>query len=630
MRIEVKKAIFIGAASQQKAFFAAFQEAGIAQFVGAKVTLSDLLAADYQEVTHAIKILQHFEVDQSTHVHIEDAIDFSRQVIAEKQKLEERITRRKAIREKLQLIAPFGPIPLNIIQEIEENCSCKFRLWVASVKKNATSLSPHLIFLTATNSKEYFVSLTKEPILIHGIEEILLSEELATLTSKLQMLQVGITDLEHQLKRKAALVTSLRTALIDAVNETKRQRIENTTKKALSNHVFAITAWIPETKLQQAFDLSKKLGLFCEELHPNKNETPPSYLENQDYGRIGEDLIEIYDTPSCTDKDPSIWVLAFFSLFFAMIVSDAGYGLIFFLSALFFRKKSSSPIAKRVVKLVGILGISCILWGVLTHSFFALNFSTDNPVRKYSFLTSIVERRAAYHLAQHDDVVKTWETTHGGTSPTSVHQFLYEKSSPTSPPLFDRFVDNTFLEFALLIGTIHILLGLVRYVSRNICNVGWMIFIIGGYLYASYFLHATSIVHYIFGIDPAVGASVGLQLVATGAGFAIIASIIKFGITGIFEFMAGVQIFADILSYLRIYALGLSGMIVGGMINQLADKFPFVIAIVLVSIAHGINIALCIMGGVIHGLRLNFLEWYRYSFEGGGKQFSPLTLESHQ
>ena len=76
MRIDVKKLIFIGAASQQEPFFAAFQKAGLAQFTGTKVTLDDLLATDFQEVVLAIKILQHFDVEQSTYIHIDDPILF--------------------------------------------------------------------------------------------------------------------------------------------------------------------------------------------------------------------------------------------------------------------------------------------------------------------------------------------------------------------------------------------------------------------------------------------------------------------------------------------------------------------------------------------------------------------------
>ncbi|MFN4174692.1 MAG: V-type ATP synthase subunit I, partial [Parachlamydiaceae bacterium] len=106
----------------------------------------------------------------------------------------------------------------------------------------------------------------------------------------------------------------------------------------------------------------------------------------------------------------------------------------------------------------------------------------------------------------------------------------------------------------------------------------------------------------------------------------VVMAIYKHGITGIFEIMSGIGIFSDALSYLRLYALALAGSIVSATINQASQDLPLIFAILLIGIAHLINMGLGIMGGVIHGLRLNFLEWYHYSFEGGGKKFKPLAL----
>ena len=74
------------------------------------------------------------------------------------------------------------------------------------------------------------------------------------------------------------------------------------------------------------------------------------------------------------------------------------------------------------------------------------------------------------------------------------------------------------------------------------------------------------------------------------------------------------------------FALALAGAIVSATINSMAGELPLFIAVILIVFAHVLNIILSIMGGVIHGLRLNFLEWYHYSFEGGGRKFTPLEL----
>ena len=93
--------------------------------------------------------------------------------------------------------------------------------------------------------------------------------------------------------------------------------------------------------------------------------------------------------------------------------------------------------------------------------------------------------------------------------------------------------------------------------------------------------------------------------------------------------MGGVSVFADILSYLRLYALGLAGASSLAWSTASPTNFPLSSPLILIVLSHGVNIVLSIVGGVIHGLRLNFLEWYHYSFEGGGKPFSPLSIETY-
>jgi V/A-type H+-transporting ATPase subunit I len=348
---------------------------------------------------------------------------------------------------------------------------------------------------------------------------------------------------------------------------------------------------------------------------------------------MGEDLVSIYDTPSHTDTDPSGWVLGFFSLFFAMIIGDAGYGLVFLGTALWLRSKTrtSSGSMKRFVSLVTVLGFACVAWGLLTNTCFSIQLSVDNPVRSHSLLTYLVERQAQYHLDLQDETYVQWVHRHGDVAPSSVHQFLYEAPSSTISPLYDSMADGTMLELALLIGSIHIIISMCRYVNRNMVNAGWIVSILGGYPFCAHYLHASSILYYLVGLNPETSAAIGLEFLICGLLFAFILSIIKNGIADLFfAVMNAISVFADILSYLRLYALGLSGSIVSGMINSLADAFPFAIAVLLIVLAHVVNVVMSIVGGVIHGLRLNFLEWYHYSFDGGGKPFSPLCLETYK
>jgi V/A-type H+-transporting ATPase subunit I len=633
MKIDLQKVLFLGSEAKKDAFLAAFQHAGNVQFIGTRVTSVDLLQTEFQDVVQAIKTLLQFEIPQTPDVVIINPLSFSRDVIAAKQNLNDCRVELKATQELLELIAPFGTIPYDAISSIEQTTHLRFRLWTATKKRDASQKSPHLIFISEDAHHQYFLSLTPEPIDIpEGLESIHLSEEMATLSFKKASLLQRIAALEEDIKRRAPLVESLKKSLITHLNETKRQRASEEAGTVLDNRLFAMTGWVPQTQLQEVLALAHSLDIFTNLLSTLPEETPPTYLENDNTAKIGEDLVGIYDTPSYSDVDPSAWVLVFFSLFFAMIIGDAGYGLIFLATALFLQRKTlsaSSPI-KRFVKLVTILGVACIGWGLLTNSFFAMKFSPTNPLRAYSPLTFLIERQAQYHIDLKDASYQRWVDLHDSIPPVSLQQFLYDSPSPAIEPFCNPIADGTMLELSLFIGSLHIIFGICRYLRRNIGNAGWLLCIVGGYMYFAHFLHAPSIIYYLFGLNPALGSAIGLQLLIGGFLFTAAISIIKNGIADFFfVVMAGISVFADVLSYLRLYALGLSGAMVASMANELMDKIPFVIAVVLVVMSHGLNIALSIFGGVIHGLRLNFLEWYHYSFEGGGRPFSPLSLETY-
>ncbi len=116
------------------------------------------------------------------------------------------------------------------------------------------------------------------------------------------------------------------------------------------------------------------------------------------------------------------------------------------------------------------------------------------------------------------------------------------------------------MELALLIGCIHVILSLGRYLFRNWPAIGWILFIIGAYLAIPKFLNATSIIHFAFGVDPETAPKTGEHLMYVGLTLAIVLSLIKNKIVGLLEATNVIQIFSDILSYLRLYALGSFGV----------------------------------------------------------------------
>jgi V/A-type H+-transporting ATPase subunit I len=378
--------------------------------------------------------------------------------------------------------------------------------------------------------------------------------------------------------------------------------------------------------------LTAATDVHVEEIAIETTDAVPTYLENEGAGKMGEDLVHIYDTPSNTDKDPSLWVLVSFAFFFAFIVGDGGYGLVFLAIALYFRYKlpGIQGVKKRFLKLCTLLCLSCIAWGFLTHSFFGINFSPDNPVRKWSLLQWLIEKKAEYHISHQDEVYTYWVNKYPSLAQEKDPAVFVRGAASVnlhgevSYDLLNKFTDNILLEMALFVGVIHLILGMGRYLDRQWTGIGWILVIIGCYLYFPHYLGATSIFQYVFGIDRAQAGANGPYLMIGGFILAVLLSIIKNKWLGILEVTAFIQVFADVMSYLRLYALGLAGAMVTNTLNEVVSVLPVAVAILLLIGGHIVNMGLSVMGGIIHGLRLNFLEWYHYSFEGGGKPFNPL------
>jgi V/A-type H+-transporting ATPase subunit I len=240
----------------------------------------------------------------------------------------------------------------------------------------------------------------------------------------------------------------------------------------------------------------------------------------------------------------------------------------------------------------------------------------------------LAEKKAAYQLRTDDEAVKEWVKKYPELKNVKdPHEFVSFYPDPKKGHvILNKLTDNVMFELALFLGVIHLILSLLRYVRRNFYNIGWVAFLIGAYLYFPLYLKTPSFLNYVGGIDLVRGGEIGFQLMLAGIGVAWVLAIVHYGWKGIFEVMVLIQVFADTLSYLRLYALGLAGAIVASTINGIASEMPLFVAILLILISHFINIIMSTQSGIIHGLRLNYIEWYHYSFEGGGRPFQPLQL----
>lgn len=629
MRKDVKKLIFIGLEESKKEFFAHAQIWGAIHFIDPKKRCFQKEASqDIQKLLQAIKILRPYEVKGNGEF---TDPSFVSSILEIQENIERLRLEEERLGAEIAVMAPLGDYSKEQIAWIEEQGVCKMRFYTAKQGAVSEELERDLLYLTTENNLDYFLAVGINNQTHPKLVEIHLGDSIAVLKENQAAVRQQIFELRKQLKERGKYLGALERVLAETVDNEQLSKAENYSEGALEQQVFVVEGWVPASQVATIREKSEQLHIVIEEVAIEPQDTVPTFLENQGLSKLGEDLVHVYDTPSIHDKDPSLWVLIFFALFFSMIIGDAGYGLILLLTTLYMGFRSKQAKNRRFFSLSVILSLSCIAWGVLATSFFGIKVAPDSPLRKVSLLTWLAEKKAHYHFSQKDAVAQEWVAKFPLLEEMESPQIFMHaiakdaKTGAVSYQLFDEFSNHVLLELALFLGCVHMSLSLLRNLRRTWgIGLGWIILIFGCYLYFPQFLDATSMAHYVFGVDKLLGVKYGFWMICGGMALSISIALVKDRLFGLLEAMNVIQIFADAMSYLRLYALGLSGALVVSAMNELASGLNVFLAAFVLIAGHAINLVLCIMGGVIHGLRLNFLEWYHYSFEGGGKRFEPL------
>ena len=626
MRYDVKKFLFIGPEEEKGTFFKQAQKAGIVDFIKPLAQPKKEPPAEILHTIQAIKTLRGLPtMEQEENFVTLDADAIVQQILALNLKSEQLLEQQRVLTLEIARIKVFGNFSLEDISYIEKEGQSVVQFFCCKEGFYHDKPLPYgLIYIDTEHNLDYFVSINPQRAKYEGMVEIIIDKSLGELVEEYNKVDNDIHKVSEALKGYAKYSDFLHHALAVNINKHHLLTAQAYSQDALEGTIFAIEGWVPDNKLSELQQLTSALKIHSEEIAIETNDVIPTYLENSGLSRIGEDLVHIYDTPSVGDKDPSMWVLGAFALFFAVIIGDAGYGMIYLAIALFLRYKfpDLKGTGKRVLNLFTILCVGCIIWGTLTTSFFGMQIGLDNPVRKISLISWLVEKKAAYHIHNADATFQSLVKQYPGLSAVSdPHAFV-----AFDDKIFGRFSDNVMFELAIFIGVVHLILSMLRNAGKTFSHIGWIAFLIGSYLYFAQYLQTPTFLNYVAGIDLEKGGEVGLLLIVAGLVFAWGASIYQNGWKGIFEIMTVIQIVADTLSYLRLYALGLAGAIFSATFNEVASGVPLFFGVIIVVLIHAFNIVLGTMSGVIHGLRLNFLEWYHYSFEGGGKEFKPLKL----
>lgn len=635
MRIDAKKYLFVGLSEEKESFFAEAQKIGMVEFIQTQSVPALEMSPLVRRISESMKVVRTLPVaSQLEFDDIAIAEEITQDILSVKAKQEKLIEEERLLHHEIPRVRAFGDFDLDDIAYIEQEGGRRVQFFTGerSIVEHMAEVDG-VLFLGFNQEMAYFLSIQKQLSHWEGMVEVRIDRSLSNLEKRLKHVQEEISLLEHRLKGYAKYYDLLKEALIAKLNTHHVMEARATVRPLMEEQLFVVEAWVPSNKGEELDRLVKDHMVHAEEIAVEEADRVPTCLDNVGAARLGQDLCAIYDAPSSTDRDPSLWVLTAFSLFFAMIIGDGGYGALFLAFSLYlmYKFRHLKGLGKRTIRLCAIVSCACIFWGVLTNSYFSMTLSFDSPLRKVSLFNWMAEKRASYHLARHDSVFQAWTAKFPqAKAATTGREFLSQacaaEQGAVSYPVLDQFYNDLFLEVSLFIGVIHLILSFLRYADRNPTAWGWVAFLVGAYLYFPYYLQATSLIHYAFGVPVIKGAQVGLHLMFGGIGLSMLMALFHRKWSGILEITTVMQVSSDVLSYLRLYALGMSGSILASVINHAASSVPLLVGAIIVVCSHGINIALGLMSGVIHGLRLNFIEWYHWSFEGGGKLFQPLRL----
>ena len=326
-------------------------------------------------------------------------------------------------------------------------------------------------------------------------------------------------------------------------------------------------------------------------------DNPPIKLKNNKFVKMFEVLTDMYGRPDYNEFDPTPYISVFFLLFFAMCMGDAGYGLLLAIIGILLRKSDGM---KSLAPLVTVLGIGTFVVGIVMHTFFGVDISQLAWIPSWLKAVMITG-------------------TIGGFEAQMV--------------------------LSLAIGIVHLCLAMVVktvYATRNKGFLGsmgvwgWTLLIVGGVALgtlAMLSLLPAGVVKVIF-IVLGVVSALGIFLFND-----IHRNPLKNIGSGLWEAYNTVTgLLGDVLSYLRLYALGLAGGMLGKAFNDIATMTLgdgsfgfgwFTFALILV-IGHALNLAMCCLGAFVHPLRLNFLEFFKNSgYDGKGRVYNPLSSNNN-
>jgi V/A-type H+-transporting ATPase subunit I len=485
------------------------------------------------------------------------------------------------------LLEQLAPAAQGIVVELVSACAEQTNIFVLCHKSNASAVYQTLRglgFAPLSNPRQ-------RPA----------ARQMARYTEKLTHYQTEIARAEQAIQSYAGRQPDIE-FLIDYY-ETRKVRYEALHTLAMTDHVFVARGYIPEKfvkRITRELEGSYTVALEFSALAPD--DEAPVLLENNGFVAPVESITEMFALPAAGDMDPNPVMSFFYYLFFGMMLSDAGYGLLLIIgSSLALWKLPLAKRAKNQMKLFLYCGISTVFWGALFGSWF------------------------------------------GDIIPTIVREFLGRPGPNLSIWMNPAKQPMQLLLFSFGLGIVHLLAGVAaggfqQWKRGNkfsaICDVAPVyLLVLGAAPLAAGFLSGVPEFLKTAGKYMALAGVVLVVLTAGRGSKGILRKLSGgLGLNGLYGIAAGYL--GDIISYSRLLALGLCTGIIANVVNMLGtipQSLPMkaVLLTVVFLVGHTLNFAINVLGASVHTNRLQFVEMFSKFYEGGGRAFAPFRMKTN-
>lgn len=512
-------------------------------------------------------------------------------------------------------LEPFGEFSWDSIRQLEQSGYKPY--FYAVNNKMYKAEWGEKYFATAINEinkKTYFVAFSnedQEPDIT--AERLFLPDEsLSVYQEKRKVLEEQLVSIHEQMLQVNAVDrASIEAGQVANENDIQLSKVHLSKEDIAGGAVKLMVGWTLKEKADGVVDYLEKEHIFYELEDPAFDDNVPIQIKNDKFSSLFEPILRMYSLPNYHDIDPLPFFAPFFMLFFGLCMGDMGYGLLIFAAsiAIIFAK----PDLAKYGKLGALLGGMTCICGFITGTFFGIDLATVD-----------------------------WE-------------FI----KPMQPYFINDSMKDSFFGYSpmmvisVIIGLIQVLLGMTLAGCKAVKNYGF-VYGVGKFSWVVALLSATLLFGFpLFGVEWSHPVQyVFYALIALSAlgifflnnpnaykkdsalGKALgVGSNIGGGIWATYGMSTG--LLGDLLSYIRLFALGLTGGVLGSVFNQLAMEMspdvPVVhelVMLIILLFGHGINFGLCMISSFVHPMRLTFVEYFKNAdFEGNGKEYNPFQVK---